>query len=297
MAINICFNGDPKFTVCFSEKRLYLNKVIESFDMKKIEQLVNLEDITFNTTGLKSIPIEILNLPNLKILTIYEYEKDILEKGFYNKEKINIDYTNLKYLTNLKILRLHSNFPNEIEYLKNLEEFTYSYSFNNINMFPIISTLTNLKKLQITYSDIRSIPSEIKSLINLESLILYRNSIRNITPDIKYLTKLIEIDLSHNLIENIPDEFKFLPNLVKFDISCNNLTTIPDLIIYLHNLKILDFDNNIINIIPYNLSHFITEYSKHLYKIDYSILNSYKLILNNDNNDINNDINNFFIEI
>jgi len=296
MAINICFNGDPNFIVCFSEKKLYLNKVIESFDMKKIEQLVNLEDITFNTTGLKSIPIEILSLPNLKILTIYEYEKDILEKWFYNKEKINIDFTNLKYLTNLKILRLHSNFPNEIEYLKNLEEFIYSYSFNNINIFPIISSLTTLKKLQITYSDIRSIPSEIKNLINLESLILYRNSIRTITPDIKYLKNLKEIDLSHNLIKNIPDEFKFLTNLVKFDISYNNLTTIPDCIIYLHNLKILDFDNNIIDTIPYNLSHFITEYSKDLYKIDYSILNNYNLILHNDN-DNNNNNKSFFIEI
>jgi Leucine-rich repeat (LRR) protein len=107
---------------------------------------------------------------------------------------------------------------------------------------PILS-LTSLKRLELYYIGITSIPDTISNLKNLEYL-NFGSGISEISPKIGELKNLKEIDLRDCEIKKVPVEFGNLKNLEKLDLSyCSSITNFSEFIGNLENLKYLDMNS------------------------------------------------------
>jgi len=184
----------------------------------ELGMLKNLKSLQINTTRLTMLPREIGNCKALEDLSLAFDIEDIEDPGSYIiglkftwREKKNPDFTEL---------------PIEI------------------------GNLTNLKKLNISTSGLRSLPNTTGDLVNLKSLILRCNMLENIPPEIGRLTNLETLDLFQNNISALPGEIAGLTNLNTLLIDYNRLTVFPTELTGLRNLKFLDMERNKLSVIP-----------------------------------------------
>jgi Leucine-rich repeat (LRR) protein len=194
---------------------------------------------------------------------------DITSTDFRNNSFID----KLKYLYNLTELHIIDMIDNEqlieLSHLHNLEILSFSVSANiltNILTIPpeyaglkklhtleiggrglgelsplILDIFENLKVLNLSYNDIRSIDS-ITQLRGLSKLNLARNRIEELPDNLNQLTCLIDLNLSNNFISEYPLVINQIQTLKILDLSGNNLTTFPP--IRLPNLDILALESN-----------------------------------------------------
>ncbi|WP_392533729.1 leucine-rich repeat protein [Nostoc sp. C117] len=237
--------------------------------------------------NLKTLPLELLGLPNLRKLDIsgnpLESIPDVVTQVLHLEELILIrvelteipdviaKLTNLTQLhlsvnqitqipeaiaklTNLNLLFLYNNqitqIPEAIANLTNLTNF--DLSDNQITQIPeAIANLTNLTRLNLSRNQITQIPEAIANLTNLTQLYLRNNQITQISEAIANLTNLTQLDLSDNKITQIPEAIaNFLTDLRELDLSDNQITQIPEAIANLTNLTQLGLSDNKITEIP-----------------------------------------------
>lgn len=181
--------------------------------------------------GNMTFSIDAYTLDNSHLTTEY-LEEIFFDKELCNKDKfddikelyiINPDrkiyFGNLKYLTNLTIIKLSDpkiiDVPKEITELVNLEEL----SLNKNNMISIytklkrltnISKLKNLKKLSVSMTgDV--FPDEILKLKNLNDLFLITDKNMDIS------NELCEMENLYQLYYCNEDNLSFCPNFIKKD--------------------------------------------------------------------------------
>ncbi|MEH1942797.1 MAG: leucine-rich repeat domain-containing protein [Nostoc sp.] len=236
--------------------------------------------------NLKTLPLELLGLPNLRKLDIsgnpLESISDVVTQIVHLEELIliRVELTEipdaLANLTNLTQLDLNSNQITQIpEALANLTNLTQLYlHFNQITQIPealanltnltqlnlrfnqitqvieAIANLTNLTQLNLSYNKITQIPEAIAKLTNLTWLDLNSNQITQIPEAIAKLTNLTQLHLSYNQITQIPEAIAELTNLTQLDLTRNQITQIPEAIAKLTNLTWLDLNSNQITQIP-----------------------------------------------
>jgi internalin A len=186
----------------------------------------------------KTLPIELLNLPNLRKLDIsgnpLEHIPDVV--------------TQMLHLEELILFRVElTEIPNAISNLANLTQLYLSD--NQITQIPdAISNLANLTQLYLSSNQITQIPDAISNLANLTQLDLFNNQITQIPDAISNLANLTQLDLFNNQITQIPDAISNLANLTQLYLSSNQITQIPDAISNLAKLKYLDLRGNPISI-------------------------------------------------
>ncbi|MBC1256952.1 leucine-rich repeat domain-containing protein [Trichormus variabilis] len=241
--------------------------------------------------NLKTLPLELLGLPNLRKLDIsgnpLERIPDLVTQILHLEELILIrveiteipeaiaNLTNLTHLilfsnqitetpeaiaklTNLTQLDLSDNQITEIpEAIANLTNLTHLILFSNqITEIPeAIANLTNLTQLDLGDNQITEIPKAIANLTNLTHLILFSNQITEIPEAIANLTNLMQLDLSYNQITEIPKAIANLTNLTQLVLSDNKITEIPEAIANLTNLTQLDLSDNKITEIPETIAN------------------------------------------
>lgn len=127
--------------------------------------------------------------------------------------------------------------------LKNLKELQILNTSNSslINIKPL-SGLLNLRSLDLSDNNLKSIPSEISALKQLESINLEGNSIENYPDVLSELTSLKKLDLSHTNIKNLPESFGNLTSLEELILPAW-ITEFPESFVNLKELKKLVASN------------------------------------------------------
>ncbi|MBD2273012.1 leucine-rich repeat domain-containing protein [Nostoc sp. PCC 7120 = FACHB-418] len=236
--------------------------------------------------NLKTLPIELLSLPNLRKLDIsgnpLEGIPDVVMQILHLEELIliRVQLTEipeaLAKLTNLTQLILSDNqiteIPEALAKLTNLTQLNLSY--NQITEIPealakltnltqlnlrgnqrteipeALAKLTNLTRLNLSYNQRTEIPEALAKLTNLTQLILSDNQIKEIPETIAKLTNLTHLILSGNQIKEIPETIAKLTNLTQLGLDGNQIKEIPEAIAKLTNLTQLGLDGNQIKEIP-----------------------------------------------
>jgi internalin A len=214
---------------------LILGRQVEGYELVGNRYL---EKVSGN--NLKTLPLELLDLPNLRKL-------DVSGNPLENIPDV---VTQILHLEELILIRVElTEIPEAIAKLTNLREL--HLSSNQITQIPeAIAKLTNLRELDLRNNQITQIPEAIANLTNLRELHLHNNQITQIPEAITKLTNLTQLHLRNNQITQIPEAIAKLSNLTQLDLHNNQITQIPEAIAKLSNLTQLHLHNNQITQIP-----------------------------------------------
>ena len=169
---------------------LILGKKVEGYEEVRGRYL---EKVSGN--NLKTLPLELLGLPNLRKLDI----------SGNPLESIPDVVTQILHLEELILIRVElTEIPDAIAKLTNLTQLILSD--NQITQIPeAIAKLTNLTQLHLDSNQITQIPEAIANLTNLTQLILCDNQITQIPEAIENLPKLEKLDLRGNPLPISPE--------------------------------------------------------------------------------------------
>ena len=280
--------------------------------------LTNLEYLYLEDLNIKNLPNYLINL---KSLSLYNCKKIIsISNNYINLEGLLLQnckklkfipnsYINLKFLTinncNIKIPKYFINLT-ELNYFNDNYKVITKIKKIKIDINCIIpSTLTKLKKLELSSSKIKDI-SFLTNNTNLKYLKILRCYHLKFIPNL-YFLKYLYIDYNDD-IKEIPEtlinlkylylrsclKIKYLPSLInlkKIDIyNCHNICYLPDNLINLNYLNLNYLDN--FKYIPDTFNNLKYLHLKDLKNLN-SIPNFFSKLIVDDNNKIISYPNNF----
>ncbi|BAY17153.1 small GTP-binding protein domain-containing protein [Anabaenopsis circularis NIES-21] len=228
---------------------LILGKKVKGYEFVETRYIQNVSG-----NNLKTLPLELLDLPNLRRLDI----------SGNPLKKIPGVVTQIPHLEKLILIRAElTEIPEDITKLTNLTQLVLNY--NQITEIPdALAQLTNLMQLEINFNKITEIPDALAQLTNLTQLDLSENQITEIPDALAQLTNLTQLDLGENQITEIPDALAQLTNLTQLDLSCNKITEIPNTLSQLINLTQLYLGENQITEIPEAITNLANLYKLYL---------------------------------
>jgi len=193
--------------------------------------------------GIKSLPVEIGRLRNLKKLYLSENQLTSVPKE-------------LGQLTNIKELYLDGNqlkgVPKELGQLTNMTKL--SLDGNQLTSVPKeLCKLTNLTRLSLYGNKLTSVPKELCKLTNLTRLYLHHNRMTSVPKELCQLTNLAMLYLHRNRMTSVPKELCQLTNLTTLLLSTNKLTNVQKELVQLKNLTTLYLHNNRMTSVPKEL--------------------------------------------
>ena len=185
------------------ELELFKSSILNS-DL--LNSFVNLTHLNLTTLKIVEYP-DLSNLKNLKEL-----------KHMGGKFNLPISIGECKSLSKIFVSHVGlSKIPKSFLLLENIENLTIVHS--NLKVIQNITSLKNLKQLDLRLNKIEKIPEDILNLKNLEYLDLRGNKINDLPHEIYKLINLKEFDFSDNPIFNININNTDWQNLQVFDIS------------------------------------------------------------------------------
>ncbi|XP_076636739.1 uncharacterized protein LOC143349394 [Colletes latitarsis] len=108
----------------------------------------------------------------------------------------------------------------------------------------IIGNFVNLSVINVSCNNVNWLPDEICCLKNLSSLIIDRNSLVALPKNIGELSSLKELKACHNSLHEMPDSVGALCNLEYIDLYDNEFETVPEAVTRLTNLIGMDLEQN-----------------------------------------------------
>jgi len=192
-------------------------------DLKGIKGLEQLQILNIGMNNFNTFPNEILELKNLKVLSLWWNDIKTLPDDFFNKnskiEELDLssmfefdfetNLTKIHRFKNLRRLNLGNNqIPNltlQFDKLDSLVVFGYIRQ-EEIDINDLIRKLSNCKKLKVIHlscNHIKQLPKEIILLENLEELNLYQNELTELPIEIINMKYLKEVSLSDNPIDTM----------------------------------------------------------------------------------------------
>lgn len=170
---------------------------------------------------------------------------------------------NLKYLKHLslrannKLARL----PSNIQQLKSLAFLDCSMcsQLRRIGRDVLGPSLSSLRRFDISYSSLGSLPDAIGQIKSLQELIIRRNALITLPSSIGALESLVALNCSYNKIEKLPKAgfTDRLTHLESLDISHNKLQALPDTVGLLNSLHTLMASSNCLPTVPLELGALI----------------------------------------
>jgi small GTP-binding protein len=115
---------------------------------------------------------------------------------------------------------------------------------------PEIGQLVNLTVLKLGANQLTTLPPEIGQLVNLTVLELNGNQLTILPPEIGQLSNLTKLNLAGNQLTTLPPEIGQLSNLTKLNLAGNQLTTLSPEIGQLSNLTELNLRSNQLTTLP-----------------------------------------------
>jgi hypothetical protein len=177
-------------------------------------------------------------------------------------------------------------FTENVSRLKNVSAFKVKDADSEdgfVQLFDALSNLNGLQEIELTFNDIKTLPSSISNIKKLQKLIIWGSPELNYSELFKslaHLEKLKSLELNSNSITSIPEDIKLLKNLESFTITdnesvnyihlieqlselallrdlsleVNSITELPSNIIKLKNLSNLNISNNYISAFPQKMT-------------------------------------------
>jgi Leucine-rich repeat (LRR) protein len=229
---------------------------------EEIGDLKKLEYLCFKKQAIKTLPNGIGNLKNLKELnlsysgieelpeTLGDLEK--LEKLDCYKSALKMlpeSIGELKYLKELIASDSQiSIIPETIGKIKSLEALRLSRHSSNKTIadinFDWICQLDNLRELELSNLNLRTIPSNMSHLKKLIIFTANFNQIKYIDLSIFGIKTLNRLSLNHNMLFEIPAEIANLTELTLFSASVNKLKSVPEELFQLEKLEKINLTHN-----------------------------------------------------
>ena len=179
-------------------------------------------------------------------------------KLFGDKDTSDIPYDVWRFILNLEWVRSSFDITISLPELYIKEKISVSASrHKNIVMDRSISTLVNIKNLEMPGVNLSYIPSEIGKLSNLTSLDLSNNKITLLPNSIGNMKNLTDLKLGGNILKHLPLTVTNFQLLKKLDIGGNKMGSLPDSIGNLTSLTRLDIYSNEISNIPESISKMV----------------------------------------
>jgi len=233
--------------------------------------------------GLRSLPLALMNIQNLKYMYLRGNNLLPLSKSILD------DLQNPKKILNCYYNKIEEKRKETLEYIKDAEKNnSIELDLSGRELFEIpseIEMLKQLKALILSDNHLVNIPSNIGKLKNLTVLNLKGNQLSELPEEIQELLNLQVLNLSNNQFSTFPDVFNF-KSLTKLTINNNYLLSVPQGIRGLEKLQQLDLSNNLIKSLPYALSELCNlqtiklNNNPDLPKSVYSLINPEKVIEN-----------------
>ncbi|XP_068583090.1 volume-regulated anion channel subunit LRRC8C [Cebidichthys violaceus] len=155
----------------------------------------------------------------------------------------------LKKLTNIVSLELVDceleRIPSAVFSLNNLQELDLKE--NKLTTVEEILSLQHCRRLvtlKLWHNKITYIPDHISKLHTLETLDVSWNNLRKLPSRLFYCTKLRHLDVSHNQLTSLPPEVGILQGLQFFSAAFNSLEMLPEELFSCKRLKTLALGNN-----------------------------------------------------
>ena len=117
-------------------------------------------------------------------------------------------------------------------------------------IFSKLALLEHLEILEISYTNLSTVPETLSELISLKDLILNHNNLNEMPNSLSHLHCLEYLCLSYNKFTIFPSAILSLEYLKKLKIENNQITSLSTNIYYLKSLELLIIDNNKLTTIP-----------------------------------------------
>lgn len=188
---------------------------------RALKCLAVLEELNAQDNRFTALPIEILQLPKLRI--------------------IRLDKNGIVSL------------PGELTATGGLEELYLND--NEIESFPIgVLQFEKLRKVRLENNRIVSLPGEITTPGGLEELNLMNNQIESFPAGILQFEKLKTVHLENNRITSLPGKLTAPGGLKELYLNDNQITSFPEGLEFLSELTKLNAANNQITVIPESIT-------------------------------------------
>lgn len=207
----------------------------------------------FYAAGLKEFPEQLFLFKNLEEIDLASNEITALPANLNEFKYLKEIHVNRNKLTSLgteitscqllQVLQIQDNplqtITSDIGKMKTLQEITLGELAVGCLIPSELWTLTDLKKIKITNSNITEIPAGIAKFHQLDVLCLTHNAIAKIPDEVYSLKTLTYLNLGYNKISAISPSVEKLENLDYLGVFYNPVSTLPAEITGLKNLSFI----------------------------------------------------------
>lgn len=198
---------------------------------------LEIESLTFANSWLESLPNELSQVKSLKYIDLSENDFDSIP-------------TQVFQLTNLKHIVFHSNNRTFIKpgkgitKLQKLEKINLAgnWQLDGSSTIKVLSTLPNLKDVNLNSCRLDTIPEEIRNFKSLEKLDLAFNpeiNFADLFMKLSSLQTIKNLDLADNKLTTLPKEIGLLTSLESLSLGLNPIEKLPEEFYALKKLKVL----------------------------------------------------------
>ncbi|MBC7398926.1 MAG: leucine-rich repeat domain-containing protein [Mucilaginibacter sp.] len=252
---------------CYADKSIQI-----SDEVGKLKNLTNLSfrffsDTTQTIYGIKKlVKLKYLSLVYFPSLATHPEQLNII-KRFNNLDSIALSINKMSTLPNifeslihLKKVSVDQNNLTELPLsLFNLPQVEYIYAGSNkLRKLPESQRYgcEKLKKLDLTYNALTSLPGAITHLTKLVTLEASASKISSLPDGWRSLKNLKNINLSKNRLTTFPAEWFELPGLETINVNNNDLTSLPDVKEIKYSLNTLNVGLNRLTALPDHIGNF-----------------------------------------
>ncbi|GMF36453.1 unnamed protein product [Phytophthora fragariaefolia] len=263
------------FTHLFSLQLLNISENELKVIPEEIGEARDLQLIDARSNMLTTTPVALTNLYELRVLHLaYNHLVRFGDNcaGLRSLEKLNLASTGLEVLADgigdalVKLVRLNlrgnpslKKLPNSLQQLRSLNMLDLSAcDQKRLGKDVFGAQLLNLRKLDLSFNALSTLPDGIGAIINLQELNFKSNAMGSLPAAISNLAEIVVLNGENNALQWLPsgcgEKWKLLEML---RLSHNRLTTIPVTLGLLHSLRQLYISHNRISALPLELGALI----------------------------------------
>ncbi|GAB3919525.1 hypothetical protein GCM10028804_11460 [Larkinella terrae] len=241
------------------------NCYLRQFPMAVV-QLGNLKQLTISNNPLGELPSAISSLRQLNVLQANSCQLHKLPESLgelirlkslglsgNQLDTLNFDLGQLSGLVSLSIFNNQLRYlPASIGQLARLDQL--NLSGNKLVRLPeSIGDLINLTSLSLSMNQLTELPKSLGKLVRLNRLDAGQNQLQRIPTEIGQLWQLRLLTLSDNKLAQLPEGLGKLDSLNSLYLNKNQFTTVPDALFRLKRLRELNLSENKLRSIPAGL--------------------------------------------